>query len=216
MTCWWRLHRPRAAAPGGARGTTLIELMTSLAVVAVVVASLYLLVGAGIRGRLIVHARVSDQERGRHALMWIADRLRQASYEPRAACPDGVLQAGSGEGFDQRLAFRATIDETLKPPRRLYVYYADGGTLWQETRVEDAAATCAEEAGRVAPDRARIALTFRIVREFHLDYLDRHGAATADPSLVRSVGILLRLETESTPGRFETQTYRTLVTIRGL
>jgi hypothetical protein len=208
--------RRRTRWLSAARGATLIELVTSLAVMAVVVASLYLLLGAGIKGRLIVHARVSDQERGRHALTWIADRLRQASYDPQASCPDSLVRTGSGQGFEQRLAFRATVDDAMTPPRRLYVYYAEGGTLWEEVRIEDAETPCIEEAGRVAPDPARVALTSTIVRGFSLTYLDRDGTAAQDPALVRSIGMTLRLDTESTPGQLETQVYRTLVTIRGL
>jgi hypothetical protein len=208
--------RRRTRWLSAARGATLIELVTSLAVMAVVVASLYLLLGAGIKGRLIVHARVSDQERGRHALTWIADRLRQAGYDPQAACPDGLVRAGSGQGFEQRLAFRATVDDAMTPPRRLYVYYAEGGTLWEEVWIDGAETACFEEVGRVAPDRARVAVTSRIVRGFSLTYFDRDGAPAQDLARVRSVGMTLRLESESTPGRLETQVYRTLVTIRGL
>jgi hypothetical protein len=211
-----RAARAAPAAAAGSQGTTLIELVTALAVMAVVVASLHLLLGAAVRGRLIVHARVSDQERGRHALTWIADRLRQMTYEPGAECPDALVRAGTGDGFEQRLAFRAVVDEALVPPRRLYVYYAEGGTLWQEARIEEAGTPCFEEAGRTLPDRARAALTPRIVTGFSLTYLDRDGAVAGDPRLVRSIGIALRLETESTPGRLETQVYRTLVTVRGL
>jgi type II secretory pathway component PulJ len=195
------------------RGATLIELMTVLAVATVVVGSLFALLGAGIKGRLIVHARVSDQERGRQALSWIGDRLRQANYVAQAACPDGIVLAGNGSGFAQRLAFRATIDERQDPARRLYVYYVENRMLWQETPAEDEGA-CEAEAVRPVPDPRRVSLTPRIVRVFSLDYLDRNGERIAAAAFVRLVRITLIVEAESAPGRLETQTYQTVVTIR--
>jgi hypothetical protein len=198
------------------RGTTLIELVTALAIMTVVAGSLYLLLGAGIKGRLIVHARVSDQERGRLALMWLSDHVRQINYDARSACPEGLLRIGSGAGFGQRLAFRAIIDEALAPPRRIYVYYVDNETLWQEVQTEAAGAQCFQEMSRAGPDRARTALTPRIVRALELRFFDRNGEITGTPSLVRSIGITLRLDAESTRGTIESQTYHTVVTVRGI
>jgi hypothetical protein len=197
------------------QGTTLIELVSALAVLSVVISSLYLLLGAGIRGRLIVHARVSDQERGRHALTWLVDRLRQVSYDARAVCPDGLILAGSGTGFDRRLAFRAVIDERAVPTRRIYVFYAQDRTLWQEAFAEEKDASCVAEANRLAPHPRRTALAPGIIRAFDLAYYDGRGAPAVEAATVRSVGIALRLEAESTPGRTEVQTYHTLVTLRG-
>lgn len=204
-----------AALLRATRGTTLIELISALSVMALIVSSLYLLLGAGIKGRLIVHARVSDQERGRQALMWLADRVRQVNYDPQAACSDGLLLAGSGSGFDQRLAFRAIVDEDLTLPRRTYVYYTQDRTLWQEWFSEETGDPCFAETTRSAPDPQRVALTPRIVQTFELTYLDGRGTPATSVGLVRSIGVTLRLDAPSTPGRMESQTYRTLVTIRG-
>ncbi len=195
-------------------GTTLIEFISMLSVIALVVGSLFLLVGAGVKGRLIVHARVSDQERGRQALTWLADRVRQASYDPQAACPDGFVLTGNGSGFDQRLAFRATIDERLDPPRRTYMYYVQNRTLWQEALAADTMPPCAGEASRSYPDPQRVALTPPVVRAFDLSYLDGNGQLVSTPAAVRSVRITLTVEAQATPGRLESQTYQTLVTVR--
>jgi hypothetical protein len=185
-----------------------------LAVVSLVVGSLFLLLGAGVKGRLIIHARVSDQERGRQALTWVADRVRQAAYDAQAACPDGFVLIGNGNGYDQRVAFRATIDAQMDPPRRTYAYYVQDRTLWQETLAADSAPPCTAEAGRSTPDPRRIALTPPVVRVFDLDYLDRNGQPALAPSAVRSVRITLAVEAEATPGRVESQTYQTIVTAR--
>ncbi len=195
-------------------GSTLIEFISMLSVIALVVSSLFLLVGAGVKGRLIVHARVSDQERGRQALTWLADRVRQAGYDPQAACPDGFVLTGNGNGYDRRLAFRATIDERLDPPRRTYVYYVQNRTLWQETLAADTIPPCAAEAARPYPDPRRVALTPTVVRAFDLSYLDGNGQPAWTPAAVRSVRITLTVEAQATPGRLESQTYQTIVTVR--
>ncbi len=195
-------------------GATLIEFISMLSVIALVVGSLFLLIGAGVKGRLIVHARVSDQERGRQALTWLADRVRQANYDPQAACPDGFVLAGNGNGFEQRLAFRATIDERMDPPRRTYMYYTQNRTLWQETLAADTIPPCAGEAARSHPDPQRVALTPPVVRAFDLSYLDGNGQPASTPAAIRSVRITLTVEAQATPGRLESQTYQTIVTVR--
>jgi hypothetical protein len=173
-----------------------------------------MLLGAGVKGRLIVHARVSDQERGRQALTWVADRLRQAAYDPQAACPDGFVLIGKGSSFDQRMAFRATIDERLDPPRQTYVYYVQDRTLWQESLTADSAPPCTDTAARSLPDPKRVALTPPVVRAFELSYLDANGWPATVPAAVRSVRIALTVEAEATPGRLESQSYQTVVTPR--
>jgi hypothetical protein len=207
-------RRTLASLHRAAAGTTLIEFISMLSVIALVVGSLFLLIGAGVKGRLIVRARVSDQERGRQALTWLADRVRQANYDPQAACPDGFVLAGNGNGFEQRLAFRATIDERMDPPRRTLVYYVQNRTLWQETLPADTVPPCVGEAARSYPDPHRVALTPPVVRAFDLSYLDGNGQPASTPAAVRSVRITLTVEAQATPGRLESQTYQTVVTVR--
>lgn len=194
---------------------TLIELVTALAIAGVVTSSLYLLVGAGIKGYLIAHARISDQAHARQALFWVADRIRQAADDPLQPCPDRFLRIGDGAGFSERLAFRAVLDERLTPPRRTYAYYVDGGTLWEETRDQESRTQCSEEAGRTRPDSGRVALTPSVVRAFRLTYLDQRGISTSTPALVRAVQISLTVETASVSGRLESQSYQTVVGVRG-
>lgn len=202
--------------PGGdGAGMTLIEVITVLAIAGVVTSSLYLLLGAGIKGYLIAHARVSDEQHSRLALTWIADRLRQASNDPGARCPEGFALAGDGSSFPRRLAFRATADLNPSPGRQAYAYYVDHRTLWQETRTEESETDCGQELARKVPARDRTPLTAPLVRAFSLAYLDREGRPTTDPGAVRSVRLTLTVEAPSFAGRVEAQTYETLVTVRG-
>jgi len=197
------------------RGTTLIEVLTALAIASIVTTSLHLLVGSAIKARLIVNARVADQEQGRLALAFLADRLRQVNYDPRAACPQGVLRIGSGNGFSQRLAFRAVLDETQNPPRSTYVYYLEGQTLWQETLEQESPDQCAREQDRLSLQRERVAITPPIVSAFRVSYLSTDSAATTDPERVRLISIVLTVRATGASGRQEAQTYATTVGIRG-
>jgi len=197
------------------RGTTLIEVLTALAIASIVTTSLHLLVGNAIKARLIVNARVADQEQGRLALAFLADRLRQVNYDPRAACPQGVLRIGSGNAFSQRLAFRAVLDETQNPPRSTYVYYLEGQTLWQEILEQESPDQCAREQDRLSPQRERVAITPPIVSAFRVSYLSADGAATTDLERVRLIRIVLTVQATGASGRQEAQTYATTVGIRG-
>ena len=209
--------RPASISPAlrTRAGMTLIEVVTVLAIAGIVTSTLYILLGAGIKGYLIAHARVSDQEQGRHALNWIAERVRQAVYAPDALCPEGILLAGNGNQFPERLAFRAVLDESLAPPRRTTVYYLEGRTVWEETLVQETAGACPAEGSRAVPDRNRVALTAPVVRAFKLAYLDRNGNPTRSADLARAVRITVSVETTSLSGRGESQTYETLATLRG-
>lgn len=209
------LHRRRPTDVRASHGTTLIEVISALALAALVTSSLYLLLATGIRGRLIVQARVADQEWGRQALSWLADRIRQANYDRGAACPEGLVRIGNGNGFAQRLAFRAILDEELSPPRRTYVFYVQDGRLWQETRVQESRGDCADEALHTWPDPRRIALTPTVIDAVELLPLDRNGAATTSPDLVRAIRIMLVVKAQSVSGRSESQTYQTVVAVRG-
>ncbi|HEV8339008.1 MAG TPA: prepilin-type N-terminal cleavage/methylation domain-containing protein, partial [bacterium] len=183
------------------RGTTLIEVLTALAIGSIITSSLYLLVGSTIKARLIVGARVSDQERGRLAIGWLADRLRQVNFDAAAACPDGFVRLGSGRGFAGRMAFRAVIDHHLTPPRRTYVFYLDQGTLWQETLTQEAPEQCGDEAERRVPSSARVVVAPPTVQDFRLRYLDANGLGVADPARVRLVGISLTVLATGASGR---------------
>jgi len=204
-----------AAGFRGVRGLTLVEVVTAMAIASIVVSSLSILLGAGIKEYLIEHARVTGQARGREVLAWLADRLRQVNFDPHAPCPEGFLLTGNGNGFPERLAFRAILDESLPQARETYAYYVDGGTLWEETSVQDSPDKCAEEAGRTVPDSTRSALTPAVVRGLELVYQDRNGLPTSSPDLVRSVRITLTLEARSFGSRRESETYATVVTVRG-
>lgn len=194
---------------------TLIEVVTTLAISGIVIGSLYLLVGAAVKGYQLTYGRIESQQEGSKAITWIADRVREALYDPEAACPAGLLLAGDGNEFAHRLAFRAIADENRVGRGRTYVYYREGSTLWEETFDQQSARQCAEEIGRALPDPGRRPLTPSIVKTFSLAYLDQRGALTADPDLVRLIQITLVVDTSAPPGHSQPEAYETVVHIRG-
>ena len=198
-----------------ARGMTLIELLMAMTIGMLVLGVLYVLVEASARSQRIVNAVVAETEQGREALTWVADRLRQASYDPEAACPEGLILIGSGNGFEQRLAFRSVIDEEAERRRVIYAFYVQDGVLWQETRPEPPEEPCDAEATRSVPDPRRTALTRPIVRALDLRFFDAQDRPARLPRDVRSVAITLRLAAAATPGVTEAQTFQTSVTLRG-
>ncbi len=199
----------------GALGTTLIEVLTALAIGSIVTSSLYLLVGSTIKARLIVSARVSDQERGRLAIGWLADRLRQVNFDAAAACPEGLLRLGSGRGFGGRVAFRAIIDERVMPPRRTYIFYLDQETLWQETLIQEDPEQCSDEVDRRRPSTTRVVVAPPPVQDFRLRYLDANGLETGDAARVRLIRVSLTMRATGASGQLESQSHETTVALRG-
>ncbi len=65
---------------GGEAGFTLLEVITALVLMAMVTGTLFLLVAAGTRSRLIVAARAADTESARRTLEWMSERLRNAGF----------------------------------------------------------------------------------------------------------------------------------------
>jgi prepilin-type N-terminal cleavage/methylation domain-containing protein len=224
-------------------GFTLLEVMTALSITSLVLGTTYLLLSAGIKGRLIVHARISDQERGRRAMAWVADRARQITYDASKAfvvprCDAGFLSRGTatGRGSAEALAFRAILDETVG--RRTYAYYVDNDptsptfkSLMEETRGE-----CGD------PLLGLIALTPPIVKVnvpsngcagpamgFGFEYYDGGGSqitniTDANASTVRSVSLSMTVQARSIldpsasppeTRRLEEQCYQTIITLRG-
>lgn len=232
-----RLNRRRS------NGFTLLEVMTALSITSLVLGSTFLLLSAGIKGRLIAHARISDQERGRRAMAWVADRARQINYDVAQAfviprCDDGLLSRGSatGRGASEAFSFRAVLDES--DGRLTYSYYVDNiptsptfKSLMEETRGE-----CGD------PLIALIALTPPIVKVdapsngcagptmgFGFRYFDGNGnpiltITDANASTVRSIRMSMTVQARSILDRrailpetrqLEEQCYETIMTLRG-
>ena len=188
----------------------MVDVLSTLAIASLVTASLFLLIGTTIRGRFITYARVSDQERGRQAMAWLADSMRQVNYDAAATCRDGYVRIGSGNGFAGRLAFRAVIDRAQSPSRRTYVYFVENRTLWENVLAE-----CADDSVRGSPT----ALTPPIVDALTLTYYDGAGTVVTNPAdayRVQTVRLVATVSAASALGRPpETQTYTTLVAPRG-
>jgi len=62
----------------GQSGVTIIEVLVALTLTVVLTGSMYILVGAAIRSKLITAVRSADTDTARQALEWMSERLRNA------------------------------------------------------------------------------------------------------------------------------------------
>ena len=96
-----RSSSKRSAGPSGGqseRGTSLLEVLVSMALMSALAGTMSILFGAAVRSKLIIATRSADTETARQTLAWMAERLRNAglnvqpstqAYEPR--CQDMVV-----------------------------------------------------------------------------------------------------------------------------
>lgn len=93
--------RPVAGLRGQA-GTTLVEMLVAILVMAVVIGTMSVLVGAAVRGKMIVAVRTADTESARQTLEWMSERLRNAGLnvypgtQMELRCRDMVVAEDSG------------------------------------------------------------------------------------------------------------------------
>ncbi|MBM3471166.1 MAG: hypothetical protein FJX73_10320 [Armatimonadetes bacterium] len=86
----------------GQAGTTLVEMLVAILVMAIVIGTMSVLVGAAVRGKMIVAVRTADTESARQTLEWMSERLRNAGLNvyPNAQvelrCRDMVVAEDSG------------------------------------------------------------------------------------------------------------------------
>lgn len=91
-----------AAVLRGQAGTTLVEMLVAIVVMAMVLGTLSVLVGAAVRGKMIVAVRSADTESARQTLEWMSERLRNAglnvypSAQVELRCKDMVVALDSG------------------------------------------------------------------------------------------------------------------------
>ena len=92
-----RLHRGH-----GQRGLTVIEILVASALMAIVVGSLSILLGASVQSKVISSARSADTETARATMAWMSDRLRNAGFnllpgaQPQLRCKDRVVAQDTG------------------------------------------------------------------------------------------------------------------------
>jgi prepilin-type N-terminal cleavage/methylation domain-containing protein len=162
MKAWWR-----------ARGFSLVELLVSLAVFALLLAGTFELLRGGLFAYGWGVARIDAQQSARVALDRMAKELREAGYDPAragiapivGAAPDRVTLQSDLNGNGVVDATRERVTFLLRPGESILRRDAGGGA---QPIIEG-------------------------VRRLALTYFDPAGAATTDPARVASIRIALEV-----------------------
>jgi type IV pilus assembly protein PilW len=154
-----------------ADGSTLAELLVSLAVLGLTLAAVFTLVRAGLTAYGWGAARVEAQQSARVGLERMVRELREAGYDPTGAGIQPVVVAAPAlVTFQRDLNGNGVVDATRE---RVSFLVRPGESILRR-----------DAGGGAQP-------IIDGVRRFRLSYFDRGGAQTSDPAEVASVRIEL-------------------------
>jgi Tfp pilus assembly protein PilW len=154
---------------GSADGHSLAELLAALAILAVVLAGIFIVLRSGAAAYQWGALRIESQQSARIALDRIVRELREAGYDPTGAGIDAIVAAEPARvTFDRDLNGNGRIDPTSE--RVTFVLRAGDSVLRRD-------------AGAGAQP------IIEHVRGLALTYLDAADIETADPRAVRSMRI---------------------------
>ena len=164
-------------------GYSLVELLVSLAVLALVLAGILSILFTGQRSYLAGAARVEAQQAARVGLERMVKELREAGYDPTGAgFPPIVVAEPTRVTFQRDLNGNGVID----PTRERVSFLLQGSVLRRD-------------AGAGAQP------IVEGVRGFGLTYFDRGGAETADRSRIGSIRIRLEVGLSGPRAAMESQ-----------
>lgn len=203
-------------------GNTLLEVLVALTVMVLLVGTLSILVGAAVRGKMIVSVRSADTETARRTLEWMSERLRNAGLntlpsaqaEPR--CRDMVVaQVDSLRPTASQVYVSGEIFNTDTVAGNEVItlgYRLRGGSVIEES------ASCS---GGWVPVVSGVSNPRITVTQLAFRYFTRNGdevtVPTGDLEAIRSIRtILITLTVQGEEGRsgVQTQTFSRMVMLR--
>lgn len=157
---------------------SLADLLTSLAVLGLVLSGAFTLLHHGQQAYVVGAARVEAQQNARIAVDRLAREIRQAGHGDAAASFPAISVAERS-----RIVFHLDFDGdgVLAARRETITWRLADGVLRRDA------------GGGAQP-------IIEGVRDFLLTYRDEHGAPTAEPTGVRSVRIALTTGADGAPG----------------
>ncbi|MBW1981382.1 MAG: prepilin-type N-terminal cleavage/methylation domain-containing protein [Deltaproteobacteria bacterium] len=195
-----------ASAPPGDKGFTVLEILLALAIMALVVSSVYgVFISADRSYR--TQDRIADaQQAARIGLHFMVQEIRMAGLDPLGTASAGVLQAADTTvTFTADFNINGTIDET---DSEKITYHLNGNTLqrilYQGT---------ASEATQNLLDK---------VSSLNFSYLDIQGNSLATPvasddlQLIKAVEIAVTVQDKDAKGKLFDRTFTTRVLCRNL
>lgn len=218
----------RIPAQAGQAGTTLVEMLVAILVMAMVIGTMSVLVGAAVRGKMIVAVRSADTESARQTLEWMSERLRNAglnvypSAQVELRCRDMVVAEDSGlrprSGSVYVSGEILNADTVAGNDVITLGYRLENGVVVEER------APCPGDwnslVSRAALSNPRIPVTALVFRYFERtgDLIDvPMGGQITDPGQVRSIRLIeITLTVQGEEGRSgpQTQTFTRLVMLR--
>lgn len=206
----------------GQAGNTLLEVLVALTVMAMLVGTLSILVGAAVRGKMIVAVRSADTETARRTLEWMSERLRNAGLnilpsaqsEPR--CRDMVVaQVASLRPTADRIYVSGEIfnTDTVAGNEVITIgYRLQGGAVIEES------ASCA---GGWIPVASGVSDPRITVSKLSFRYFTRAGDEVTVPTpnlgdirSIRTVLVTLTVQGEQGRSGAQTQTFSRMVMLR--
>lgn len=219
----------RIPAQGGQAGTTLVEMLVAILVMGMVIGAMSVLVGAAVRGKMIVAVRSADTESARQTLEWMSERLRNAglniypSAQSRPRCKDMVVAEDSA--FRPRSGSVYVSGEILNADTTAgndvitLGYQLENGVVFEE-RARCDVDWNSSTVSKAAVSNPRVPVTALLFRYYERtgDRIDvPMGGQITDPGLIRRIRLLeITLSVQGEEGRSgpQTQTFTRLVMLR--
>lgn len=171
------------------RGFTLVELLVSIALVGIVMASVYSSYYSQQKAYVTQEQVAAMQQNLRAALYHLERDIRMAGYNPKGATGAGILTAGENS-IQITKDDNGTPDGLFNGANENITYLLSGGLLRRD------------------PGSMQVAEN---IDALQFEYLDENGAVTANIAAIRSVQICIVARTARTdPGYTDTRVYRNL------
>lgn len=219
----------RIPAQAGQAGTTLVEMLVAILVMAMVIGTMSVLVGAAVRGKMIVAVRSADTESARQTLEWMSERLRNAglnvypSAQVRLRCKDMVVAEDSGlrpRSDSVYVSGEILNADTVAGNEVITLGYRLENRVVVEERAPCSVDWNSSTVSKAAVSNPRIPVTSLVFRYFARtgDLIDvPMGGQITDPGQVRSIRLIeITLTVQGEEGRSgpQTQTFTRLVMLR--
>ncbi len=214
--------RPLLRCLSAQHGISLVEVLVAVATMSLVIGSLSALVGAAVRGKLIVAVRSADTETARQTLEWMSERLRNAGLnilpgaQAQPRCQDMVVALDSAlrPRADRVYVSGEILNSDTVPGNQVVTigYQLVNGVVVEES--SSCSAGWSPVTSTVSNPRVTVTgLTF----EYFTRTGDQVTVPTTDVEAIRSIRIIrvaLTVQAEEGRSGVQTQTFTRMVMLR--
>jgi hypothetical protein len=201
----------------------LVEILISLVIMAITVGAITTLVGAAVRGKVLVAVRSADTETARQTLEWMSERLRNAglnirpSLQSELRCKDMVVAQDSALRPQPTSVYVSgeiyNTDTTAGNQVITIGYRLAGGVVLEDS------APCS--AAGWSPVTAQVSNPAVAVTAFNLQYFQGNGAEVTVPTTdvddirdIRMIRVTMTVQGESGTSTAQVQTFTRMIMLR--